>query len=178
MVETGTVKKIDKKNRAVVEFPRKSACDKCGMCVVRKGSMTVSVTIDNKLNAKAGDKVNVEMGDRFVLTASFIVYVIPLILVAVGILAFMSLGEIAQIIAAVSMLVLGFVIAYLLDKFVISKKKGFKPEMISILSATETEKNPDIKKDIQQNIEISDEIVQINNTENLSLSNEDAEKNR
>lgn len=134
MQETGVVKKVDKKNRAVIEFPRKTACDKCGMCVTRKNSMTVEITVQNVLNAKCGDIVNVEMGDKFVLTATFIVYIIPLILIAIGILAFMSLGEIAQTIAALSMLVLGFVISFLLDKFVISKKKGFKPIMKSIIN--------------------------------------------
>ncbi len=131
MVERGVVTKV-KGKRATVSFDRRSACDSCHMCAVTKDGMKVEIVIENTLNANVGDFVTVEMGDKLVLTAAAIVYVIPLILVGAGIGIGTLLGELAQILLAVGGLVLGFVIAFLLDKFVIRTRKGFSPQMKEI----------------------------------------------
>lgn len=138
MNECGKVVKI-KKNNATVSFDRKSACESCRMCAVSKNGKTVEVTIPNVLNAEIGDTVEVTMGSKYVLTAAVIVYVIPLIIVAVAVFAFMPLGEIAQIIATFVGLVIGFAVAILLDRKVIRKKKGFVPEMTKLVMKKETE---------------------------------------
>ena len=72
------------------------------------------------------------MGERFVLTAALIVYIIPLVLVGIGVGVGSLLTELAQVLLAVGGLVVGFVIAFLLDRFVIRKKKGFAPRMTEI----------------------------------------------
>lgn len=131
MLERGVVAKV-KGNKATVRFDRKSACDSCHMCAVTKDGMKVEVVVENKLNAVVGDFVSVEMGEKFVLTAALIVYIIPLILVGIGIGVGSLFSETVQIILAMSGLVLGFVIAFLLDHFVIRKKKGFVPVMREI----------------------------------------------
>ncbi len=131
MLERGVVAKV-KGNKATVRFDRKSACDSCHMCAVTKDGMKVEVVVENKLHAVVGDFVSVEMGEKFVLTAALIVYIIPLILVGIGIGVGSLFSETVQIILAMSGLVLGFVIAFLLDHFVIRKKKGFVPEMREI----------------------------------------------
>lgn len=131
MTERGVVSKI-KGNKATVQFERHSACDKCHMCAVTKDTMKVEVTLDNTLGANVGDFVEVEMGERYVLTAAAIVYVIPLVLIGVGIGVGTLINELAQVLMALGGLVIGFVIAILLDKLVIRKKKGFAPRMKSI----------------------------------------------
>lgn len=135
MTERGVVSKI-KGNKATVQFERHSACDKCHMCAVTKDTMKVEVTLDNTLGANVGDFVEVEMGERYVLTAAAIVYVIPLVLIGVGIGVGTLINELAQVIMALGGLIIGFAIAILLDKFVIRKKKGFSPRMKSICPAT------------------------------------------
>lgn len=135
MTERGVVSKI-KGNKATVQFERHSACDKCHMCAVTKDTMKVEVTLDNTLGANVGDFVEVEMGERYVLTAAAIVYVIPLVLIGVGIGAGTLINELAQVLMALGGLIIGFAIAILLDKFVIRKKKGFSPRMKSICPAT------------------------------------------
>lgn len=131
MTERGVVSKI-KGNKATVQFERHSACDKCHMCAVTKDTMKVEVTLDNTLGANVGDFVEVEMGERYVLTAAAIVYVIPLVLIGVGIGLGTLINELAQVLMGLGGLVVGFVIAILLDKLVIRKKKGFAPRMKSI----------------------------------------------
>lgn len=131
MTESGVVTKV-KGNRATVQFDRKSACDSCHMCAVTRDGMKVQIVIENSLGAQVGDIVNVRMGERFVLTAALIVYIIPLVLVGIGVGAGSLLTELAQVLLAVGGLVVGFVIAFLLDRFVIRKRKGFAPQMVEI----------------------------------------------
>ena len=131
MTECGVVTKV-KGNRATVQFDRKSACDSCHMCAVTRDGMKVQIIIENTLGAQVGDIVNVRMGERFVLTAALIVYIIPLVLVGIGVGAGSLLSELAQVLLAVGGLVVGFVIAFLLDRFVIRKRKGFAPQMVEI----------------------------------------------
>ena len=121
-----------KGNRATVEFDRKSACDSCHMCAVTRDGMKVKIVIDNTLGACVGDVVDVAMGERFVLTAAVIVYIIPLVLVGAGIGIGSLLGEVAQLLFALGGLVVGFGIAIALDRCVIRKRKGFAPRMTAI----------------------------------------------
>lgn len=133
MVEVGKVIDV-KKNMAVVQFERKTACDKCGMCAFKKDDMFVKCTIDNSLNARVGDSVKVHMGNGYVLTAAVIAYLIPLILCAIAIICTLKFAEYYQFIAVVAALIAGFTIAILLDKFWIRKKKGFRPTMVELIN--------------------------------------------
>lgn len=140
MVEIGKVVKV-KKNKAYVQFDRKSACDSCHMCATTKNGMKVQTVIENKLKVNVGDYVEVEMGDKFVLTAAFVVYIIPLILIGAGIGIGSIWGEIWEIVLAMVGLVVGFMIAIGLDKL-LKKKKGFTPQMTRVADATEIERKP------------------------------------
>lgn len=128
MIEVGTVKEL-KKDRAVVVFDRKSACDRCRMCAVSKGNgMKVEILIKNTLNKQPGDSVCVEMGDKYVLTAAAIVYIIPVLLVTAGLLLGTLWGELWQIILAAVGFAGGFGVAVLFDR-ILRKRKGFTPVM-------------------------------------------------
>ncbi|HRU84189.1 MAG: SoxR reducing system RseC family protein [Christensenellales bacterium] len=134
MREIGTVTKI-KRDYAVVAFDRRSACDKCRMCAVTKGGAKVEVTVKNTLGKGVGDAVAVEMGDKFVLTAAAVVYIIPLLLVAAGLLIGKIKGETLQMILASAGFVLGFLIAAVVDKL-LRRIKGFVPAMVEDLRPT------------------------------------------
>ena len=157
MIESGTVTKIKRGGNVVVSFDRKSACDQCRMCAVSKGGKTVEVILKNTLGVGVGDKVEVT-GSKYVLTAAVIVYVIPLILVAIAVFAFIPMGEIAQIIASVVALFLGLGLAVILDKFVVRKKKGFVPEMTKIITRA--------GEDDESDEEIEDECLETDETDN------------
>ena len=132
MTERGVVVKV-KGRKATVQFDRRSACDSCHMCAVTKDKMKVQVVVENKLNAKEGDFVEIAMGEKFVLTSAFIAYIIPLILTGIGIGVGHVINQLAEILMSIGGLVLGFVIAFWLDRFVIKKKKQFAPVMQAIV---------------------------------------------
>ncbi len=134
MTERGVVVKL-KGKKATVQFDRRTACDSCHMCATTRDGMKVQIVIDNELNANIGDFVEVQMGEQFVLTAAVIVYIIPLILVGIGIGVGSVLSQLAQILMSIGGLVLGFVVAFLLDRFVIRKKKCFSPTMTAICTS-------------------------------------------
>ena len=133
MEEMGKVVKVKGKT-ATVEFERKTACDKCGMCAFKKDDMFVKCVIDNRLDASVGDIVKVHMGKNFVLTAALIAYMLPLVLAGIAIACTFMLEEYIQFICVVVALVVGFTTAALLDKFVIRKKPGFRPTMVEIVA--------------------------------------------
>lgn len=144
MTETGTVTAVNKKNIATVRFERKDACSKCRMCAAKRNEMYVKCNVRNTLNAKVGDTVSVEMSNRAVLTAAFVVYVIPLILMLIGLLCSQKLSDGVQIGITMGCLAAGFIIAIIVDRCV-RKKKSFTPTMTQIV-LVDSEK---IEKSIQ-----------------------------
>lgn len=135
MIEIGTIKKVSKNGWCTVSFPRKTACENCNMCLKPKDEMFVELKLKNTLSAAEGDTVSVQIGDRAVLLTSFIVYLIPLALVAIG-LGVASIFDSTAISlgAAGGGLLVGFGIAVLLDRK-LKEKKGFAPQMVAIINS-------------------------------------------
>jgi len=83
MKEIGRVSKIIKEGLAEVEFKAGSACAKCGRC-----SMGVSgemfIEAENKMGAKVGDMIEVEILPSSLLASSFLIYIVPIIFLVVG----------------------------------------------------------------------------------------------
>lgn len=138
MIETGEIKKVTKSGWCTVRFPRKTACENCNMCLKSRDEMFVELKLKNTLGASEGDTVSVEVGDRAVVSASFIVYLIPLALlgIALGVTSIwkdlaVSLG------AAGGALIIGFGIVSLIDKKV-KEKKGFAPKMVAVINGKTT----------------------------------------
>lgn len=175
MIEKGVIVKI-KGDKATVQFDRKSACDKCHMCAVTKDSMKVQVVVKNTLNLNVGDYAAVEMGKRFVLTAAFIVYIIPLVLVGIGIGIGSVISEMWQAILALIGLVGGFVISVVLDR-VLRKKKGFVPVMVDIPIENEQFRleslvPSDSDTEQAESSEISDEAENVSCTEDIGAESD------
>ena len=133
MQEIGVVESLnEKRGTAKVVFERKSACDKCGMCLTSKGErMKVYVEVKNTLGAKVGDKVGVTMSDRFVLRAAFIVYLIPVLLIGAGLAIFRKFSDMILLAVIAAGLVLGVAIGIFADRM-IRKKSAFAPKMSGI----------------------------------------------
>ena len=135
MLEIGFVESVnEKRGTAKVVFDRKSACDKCGMCLNAKGEkMKVYVEVKNTLGARAGDKVGVSMSDRFILRAAFIVYIIPVVLVGAGLAIFRKLKDLLLLAVIAVGLLLGVAIGIFADRLI--RKKGvFAPVLTEIYS--------------------------------------------
>ena len=127
MRETGVVSKV-KGKFATVRFDRKTACEHCNMCLKPREANYVELRLPNTLNAAVGDKVTVAMGNRAVLTAATLVYVLPLIPMAIILACTYKLN------AYVS---LGASAVALIDRFVIRKRKGYMPVMEAIIPEEE-----------------------------------------
>ena len=132
MIETGTIKKIDKRNVATVRFARKSACENCHMCFKPRNEMFVELTVKNTLNAKVGDRVSISMGKDVVLISSFIVYILPIIFVGIVLVTTKNMDEMISFGIAGIVLLLSYVIISIADKW-IKKKKNFIPKMVKII---------------------------------------------
>ncbi len=145
MVEIGKVHKVSG-SWAVVRFDRKLACENCNMCLKPKEENYVELKVKNKINAKVGDKVKVSMGDRAVITASVIVYVVPLVLVAIAVVVTsLFTTEFVSLIAAIITLVLSFVIVHIIDKK-IKTNSAYFPQMETYIEESEEIANTDKKE--------------------------------
>ncbi|WP_303864601.1 SoxR reducing system RseC family protein [Alkalibaculum bacchi] len=139
MIEIGTVDSIVEK-KAKVTIERSAMCGDCGACQVGKDKLTMETTVLNTVNAKVGDKVEVEMAFKNVLMASIIAYGIPLLFFIIGVmLSSLFIGEVENpIISFISGLVLmavAFIIIKILDK------KGtfsftYEPQITNIITKT------------------------------------------
>ena len=134
MLEIGVVEKLNNNGKnAKVTFPRRTECDKCGMCMKHKNDMKVSIIVKNTLNARVGDRVSVGMKDGFVLRAAFIVYVIPVILIGLTVGLGRNLNELLLFGLAMAALLVGLAISVLCDRAI--RKKGVAlPQMVEIIS--------------------------------------------
>lgn len=83
MIEEGIVKEV-KQDKAFVEIVRSSACKKCGACQIDPEEKVVIAHAVNAAGAKEGDRVEVELNFEAVMSASLIVYIIPLIAFFLG----------------------------------------------------------------------------------------------
>ena len=87
MNQIGTVIEVLKNNKAKVLMRKHSACGDCGACQHGKENMKLNIIAANEISAQSGDIVEVDMETQNVLGAAFIVYVIPLFLLIIGIIA-------------------------------------------------------------------------------------------
>lgn len=136
MRETGVVSKV-KGKFATVRFDRKTACEHCNMCLKPREANYVELRLPNTLNAVVGDKVTVAMGNRVVLAAATLVYVLPLIPMAIILACTYKLNAYVSLGASAAGLIAGFVAVALIDRFVIRKRKGYMPVMEAILPKEE-----------------------------------------
>lgn len=111
-------------SRAEVAVRRQSACghdcSKCGGgCSELLVQPEVRVIAENMAGARLGDIVTVESSTKDVLGAAFLVYVVPFLLFFTGYFVagrFAPSGEGVQIGVGSACFLLGFVLAWLLDR--------------------------------------------------------------
>ncbi|ABY95233.1 hypothetical protein JCM16816_08380 [Thermoanaerobacter brockii subsp. lactiethylicus] len=84
-------------NQAEVEVIRTSACSKCRACSSGSNKQTLKVWAENETNAEVGQIVEIEMESRALLSATFILYVIPLAGFILGVILGLKLADILNI---------------------------------------------------------------------------------
>lgn len=127
-----------------VKVQRHAMCEKCGVCnlgIVSSNEKTVKV--ENTLNASEGDYVSLGIKSGAILSASFILYVVPLLTFFLGLVLGNIYGDEVGMatdlfsgLLGITFLVITFVIIFLYDKRVRGTNK-FKPYIIRIVDENE-----------------------------------------
>ncbi|NOY78112.1 MAG: SoxR reducing system RseC family protein [Calditrichaeota bacterium] len=134
MEETGIIREVHG-DEAVVELTPVSSCSSCALHSVCNPSEVEKpvLTATNPIHAREGDWVKLEMNPGAAITSAFLIFIFPLLGLAVGYVAGHAFGRLAEIIGSV----LGFALFLLVVKFldpVLTKKRAFKPIVIQVLS--------------------------------------------
>jgi sigma-E factor negative regulatory protein RseC len=85
MKETGLVLEVSGEEAKVL-FNRTSACGKCKACGMAAGDNQIVVSAQNKINAKEGDRVEVQFASKNALRTSAIAYLFPLGMLIAGLI--------------------------------------------------------------------------------------------
>ncbi|MFN2364732.1 MAG: SoxR reducing system RseC family protein [Halarsenatibacteraceae bacterium] len=141
--EAVVVKSLD--GRAEVRLIKQSACQHCehdcGLAGDSHEIKELNVEVENPIDAKPGQKVVLEMGNKEVYFASILVYLLPLIFMFAGYFIFgaylpqlIEIGnEPAGMIGALGLLIASFFSLRKVDDF-LRKKKSFHPKITKILN--------------------------------------------
>jgi sigma-E factor negative regulatory protein RseC len=86
-----------KGNKAEVAVIRTSACDKCRACSGGVKGQPLKVWAENETKAEVGQIVEIEMESKALLSATFILYVIPLAGFILGVILGLKLADILNI---------------------------------------------------------------------------------
>ena len=147
MIEIGKVFSIKPNGMTTVRFDRKTACENCNMCLKPREVNYVELRLKNTIGAKVGDTVKVVMGKRAVLTASVIVYLIPLALMAIALVATHMLDQLISFGIGMGTLAIGFIIVAVIDKLIIRKKSDYLPRMVEIITTDTATGNKEIENE-------------------------------
>ena len=105
MDRTGIIVK-EMGNYSKVKLVRHTACGNCGACQLGDEQKDIMLVAKNSAGAKMGDLVEVTMATDSVLSAAFIMYVIPLAGLLIGLLIGQALFNGSDVYSALSGLVL------------------------------------------------------------------------
>ena len=95
MNQRGYIVAIIDDKTAKIKMQKHSACASCGKCASSTDKKDIIVEADNKIGAKIGDYVEVNMDSVNVIKAASIVYIIPLLALLGGtILSYTALSSI------------------------------------------------------------------------------------
>ncbi len=83
MREIGRVSTV-KRDASVVSMPMSGACERCGFCMVSGDRREVYLLAKNDADAAEGDLVEVEITAGRVISAAFIIYMVPVFLTIAG----------------------------------------------------------------------------------------------
>lgn len=131
MKQFGTVTDVHGKFAKII-MQKHSSCDKCSACKFGDKDTQLEIEAINEACAEVGQRVEVDMESQHVLTAAFIVYIIPLIALILGIyigstilpaLGVIQRGDLAGAAIGFLFVVLAFIGIRSKDKFFKSSKK-------------------------------------------------------
>jgi len=138
MNQAGYVAKVEG-NKAHVMFKRMSECgDKCATCSSGCEAPPLILDIENTLYADVGDYVEVNMEDDTFFKFTFFAYVVPLVMMLVGIALgyVLTHNELISIFVGLAFLAIAYIILRIVNNLHV-KKQEEAIKMIRILSDEE-----------------------------------------
>ncbi len=141
--EEGVVEEI-KNGKAIVKVERDAACKHCsarGTCGVSFGSnREIFIEVENTLNAKVGDRVELSVPSGSLVKMAFLVYILPIFSLLFGAYEGAQIAirigltsSVGSILGALFLLILSFCVLKKIDKS-FRKKEAYKIRMTRILS--------------------------------------------
>ena len=129
MTEIGKIIKLND-DKATVRFFRKGECDRCLICTTVKDGAQVELSVKNSLELNVGDFVKVEVYKKSNYRKSMLIYLLPLVLVALG----AGLGSLAGLGASILLGIAGIVVglAFALPIDICVLRKNGAPRMIEV----------------------------------------------
>lgn len=138
MEEEGVVLKIEP-TCIYVLMKEKSHCAKCGVCIKDERKRFI-LRLNNSVRVKVGDKVKVSLEFKYILAASFIIYIVPLFGLLLG--YFLGCGltflikinyeQVIEVILSILGLIVAFIIIHQYDKRLFKKGK-FTAKIVKVL---------------------------------------------
>lgn len=120
-----------------VKLVRHTACGSCGACQLGDEQKDILLVAKNTVNAKNGDLVEVSMATNSVLSAAFIMYVIPLVGLFVGLLTGQVLfagNDVLTALMGLAVMALAFLIIKLNDKRFLKNEK-YTAQVLKVLQS-------------------------------------------
>ena len=132
MREVGKVIKADN-GYVTVSIDKKEECSKCGLCAFPKNANTIEFLSKNTVNAQVGDKVVIERKTDGKLGGITLVFLVPLLLIALSTLINYTLigKEIWILILSAISLTIWYAVLNKIDKK-LSKNDKFLAKIIEI----------------------------------------------
>ncbi len=152
MRQKAVVDSVTDEKRALVRVERASMCDgchkkrcgdSCAIYSVFGGDRSFSAVSQNDLGAMPGDTVIVETADRSVLFSSFIVFILPLVLMfAIYAVGARFLSERGSVLLAFAAFALYFAVITVVEKLRKPKNKP-KLKIVQIIRTAQTNQTAD-----------------------------------
>ena len=147
MKQQAVITEIKNDTIATVTVLRKSACSACSARHACGSAKKTVSTVNNKIGAKVGDTVEIEVPSENVLGYSALVFLAPVFLALILYLILSPKGETYGIIGAVSGFVLPFIIAFFVSK---ANAEKVRPTVTAILEGTHAEPDGDSGCDLRK----------------------------
>jgi len=138
--ETGIVVEVDG-GRAKIAIQKSEMCSQCGACRFADTNDRMVLTVNNDINAKIGDEVQIDLETSALLSATFIAYAIPLMAMIAGIVigywiaSFFKAAnsDIYAAVAGLAFAILSFVVIRIMEPR-LSKNKKYMPNIKRIIN--------------------------------------------
>ncbi|MCH5279286.1 MAG: SoxR reducing system RseC family protein [Christensenellaceae bacterium] len=128
----GTVTELNG-DKAKVVFKRSKACGNCKSCI-NFGTDEAIVEINNSLDAKVGDRVEIALHSSSMLKASLIMYGIPIVALLLGVYLGCKINDIWGAVIGITAAILSLSVIRLFESK-LSRLGQFDPSMLSIIQS-------------------------------------------